>query len=431
MSKLAILGGEPVIKKPLSYYSSMGKEEEIAVSKVMQSGRISEFIGAWCEEFYGGPLIKEFENLWSAEFGCKHSISVNSNTSGLIAAMGAIGISPGDEVIVPPWTMSATSMAPMFYGGIPVFADVEKDYFCLDYQAVINKITNRTKAIIAVNLMGHPAELIKLRKLADSKGIYLIEDNAQAPHAHENGLLTGTIGHIGVASLNYHKHIHTGEGGVCTTNDDNLAERLKLIRNHGENVINDLDIKNLTNLIGFNFRLTEIGAAIGISQIKKSKALVDRRVELSNILTNRLSNIDGLIVPKVRENCRHVYYIWPAKIDTKSIGVDRKIIAKAIEAEGCPTSTGYVKPLYNLPVFQKKIAIGNSGFPFSLSDINYDYNECGESPKPCSSCSCSQSCPNVEDLHNNSLIEFLYVLTSLMEMKLMISQIVMKKFFLI
>ena len=158
-----------------------------------------------------------------------------------------------------------------FYGGIPFSADVEKDYFCLDYQAVINKITNRTKAIIAVNLMGHPAELIKLRKLADSKGIYLIEDNAQAPHAHENGLLTGTIGHIGVASLNYHKHIHTGEGGVCTTNDDNLAERLKLIRNHGENVINDLDIKNLTNLIGFNFRLTEIGAAMGISQIKNPR----------------------------------------------------------------------------------------------------------------------------------------------------------------
>ena len=146
MSKLAILGGDPIIKKPLSYYTSIGKEEAAAVSKVMQSGRISEFIGAWCDEFYGGPLIQEFESLWSAEFDCKHSISVNSNTSGLIAAMGAVGISPGDEVIVPPWTMSATSMAPLFYGGIPVFADVEKDYFCIDYESV-KKITKKLKLL--------------------------------------------------------------------------------------------------------------------------------------------------------------------------------------------------------------------------------------------------------------------------------------------
>ncbi len=392
MSKLAILGGDPVIKKPLSYYSSIGREEESAVSKVMQSGRISEFIGAWCDEFYGGPLIQEFESLWSAEFDCKHSISVNSNTSGLIAAMGAVGISPGDEVIVPPWTMSATSMAPLFYGGIPVFADVEKDYFCIDYESVKNKITSKTKAIIAVNLMGHPAELKKLRKLADEKGIYLVEDNAQAPHAHENNKLTGTIGHIGIASLNYHKHIHTGEGGVCTTNDDDLAQRLKLIRNHGENVIDELQIEDFSNLIGFNFRLTEIQAAIGISQIKKSSSLVDRRVDLSNQLSEQLSGIEGLIVPKVRNNCRHVYYIWPAKIDTKSLEIDRDVISKAIEAEGCPTSTGYVKPLYNLPIFRSKIAIGNKGFPFSLSNIDYNV--------------CSEECPNVEELHNKSLIEF-------------------------
>ena len=124
------------------------------------------------------------------------------------------------------------AVSPLFYGGIPVFVDIENDYFCLDVNKVAERITDKTRAIIAVNLFGHPAQLIELRRLADSKGIYLIEDNAQAPLAHENGSQTGTIGHIGVASLNYHKHIHTGEGGVCTTNDDNLAQRLMLIRNH-------------------------------------------------------------------------------------------------------------------------------------------------------------------------------------------------------
>jgi perosamine synthetase len=407
MNKLAILGGTPLIDKPLLPYSSLDESDVKAVADVMKSGRISEFIGAWCDEFYGGPLIKEFEKLWCEEFKCKHSISVNSNTSGLIAAMGAIGLSPGEEVIVPPWTMSATAMAPLFYGGIPVFADIENDYFCLDVKSVEAKLNSNTKAIIAVNLFGHPAELKKLRDLADKNGIYLIEDNAQAPHAHENGQLTGVIGHIGVASLNYHKHIHTGEGGVCTTNDDDLAQRLQLIRNHGENVTTDLKIDNIANLIGFNFRMTEIGAAIGISQIKKSKLLVDRRVEVSDILTNRLRGLDGLIVPKVRENCKHVYYVWSAKLDLDLLGIDRSLIVKALEAEGCPVGAGYVEPLYNLPTFQKKIAIGNNGFPFTLSDVNYSQSHCkNKSDIPCSSCSCARSCPNIEELHQKTLIEF-------------------------
>jgi len=392
MTKLALLGGSPLIEETLEPYSSIGSEEQKAVSEVMKSGRISEFIGAMCDEFYGGPVIQEFEASWSKKFEVNYSVSVNSNTSGLIAAMGAIGLSPGEEVIVPPWTMSATAVAPIFYGGIPVFADIEKDFFCLDVESVKEKINDRTKAILAVNLFGHPAELHKLRELADSKGIYLIEDNAQAPLAYENQKQTGTIGHIGVASLNYHKHIHTGEGGMCTTNDPNLAQRLMLIRNHGENVTTELGIDDITNLIGFNFRMTEIGAAIGLSQIKKADALISRRENLANILSDRLSNIEGLTVPKVREGCRHVYYVWSAKVDTEITGLENKKIAEALEAEGCPTSYGYVVPLYNLPLFEQKRAIGSSGYPFNLSNISYD--------------NCKNDCVTIEELHNKSLIEF-------------------------
>ncbi len=392
MEKLAIHGGNPVINHKLAPYTSLGEEERNAVNDVMNSGRISEFIGAMCDEFYGGPLIQKFESAWCNQFDVKHSISVNSNTSGLIAALGAVGLSPGEEVIVPPWTMSATAVSPLFYGGIPVFVDIENDYFCLDVNKVAERITDKTRAIIAVNLFGHPAQLIELRRLADSKGIYLIEDNAQAPLAHENGSQTGTIGHIGVASLNYHKHIHTGEGGVCTTNDDNLAQRLMLIRNHGENVINDLNINDLTNLVGFNFRLTEIGAAIGLSQIKKSETLIARREELANYLNKRLDSIDGLIVPKLRDGCRNVYYVWGAKLETEKLELSNETIAKALNAEGCPTSFGYVEPLYNLPIFKKKIAIGSNGYPFNLSDISYEDS--------------SINCPTVEHLHKSSMIEF-------------------------
>src|SRR5262249_5209652 len=157
--------------------------------------------------------------------------SINSATSGLMAAMGAAGISPGDEVIMPPFTMSATAMAPLTYGGIPVFVDIEPDTFCLDLDAVRAAIGARTRAVLAVNLFGHPARLHELRALCDEHGLKLIEDNAQAMLAEEHGRYAGTIGHIGVFSLNYHKHIHSGEGGICTTDDERLARRLQQIRN--------------------------------------------------------------------------------------------------------------------------------------------------------------------------------------------------------
>jgi perosamine synthetase len=376
MSKLALLGGKALISSPLPPYSSMGKEEIDAVTKVARSGRLSSFIGAWCEDFGGGPEIREFEKEWAERFSCKYAISVNSNTSGLIAALGAVGVSPGDEVIVPPYSMSATVMAPLFYGGIPVFVDIEPNTFCLDPILVRAAITPKTRAILAVDLFGHPAALHELRSLADEFGIYLIEDAAQAPLASENGIFAGTIGHIGVFSLNYHKHIHTGEGGMCCTNDDDLALRLRMIRNHGENVVEPLHVKNIVNLIGFNFRMTELSAAIGREQLRKVDVLVTERQAIAERLTSELSGLKGLTVPAVRAGCRHVYYVWCARHDVKVAGVSRATVARALAAEGLPISEGYVPPLYLLPAFQQRIAIGRQGWPFTLTERRYEKGLC-------------------------------------------------------
>ena len=390
MNELALFGAPPIIEGTLLPYRTLGEEEIAAVTRVVKSGNLSGFIGAWCDEFYGGPEVLKFETNWAKKFGVRYAVSVNSNTSGLIAALGAIGLSPSDEVIVPPLTMSATVMAPLLYGGIPVFADVEPVFFCLDPKKVAEKITPRTRAILAVDLFGHPAALRELRILADTRGIYLIEDAAQAPLASEHGRYAGTVGHIGVFSLNYHKHIHAGEGGVCCTDDERLANRLHAIRNHGENVTTKLDVGSLSNMIGFNFRFTEMAAAIGIEQLNKIEHYVDSRIAIANQLSRALCHLPGLIVPAVRDDSRHVYYVWAARYQSDSTGVSRKRLVEALLAEGVPLSEGYVTPLYLLPTFQKRIAIGGQGWPFSLSNVTYERG----------------LCPIAEQLQDSELIEF-------------------------
>jgi dTDP-4-amino-4,6-dideoxygalactose transaminase len=319
--------------------------------------------------------------------GTRHAVSVNAATSGLIAAMGAIGLSPGDEVILPPTTMSATAMAPLVYGGIPVFADIEEATFCLDPEAVEAAITPRTRAILAVNLFGHPAPLARLRALADARGLSLVEDSAQAPVATENGRRCGTVGHIGVHSLNWHKHVHTGEGGMVVTDDDRLAERSRRIRNHAEAVADEDD---LVDMVGFNFRLTEMQAAVGRVQIGAIDRHVGGRRALARTLTEGAAGLDGIIVPATRTGCTRDSYVWAARFDEGAIDVDRAVLSRALEAEGFPNATGYVPPLYRLPLFRKRIAIGRDGWPFTLTNRTYQ----------------DGLCPVAERLHEQELILF-------------------------
>jgi dTDP-4-amino-4,6-dideoxygalactose transaminase len=376
VSKLAIHGGVPIIKGALPADSTIGEAEFNAVRRVFDRGSLSGFYGSWGDEFLGGVEVKEFEKAWAKQFNVPHAISVNSATSGLYAAMGALGISPGDEVIVPPYTMSASVMAPLIYGAIPVFVDIEPETFCLDIAKVAQAITNRTKAIIAVNLFGHPAKLQELAALARAKGIYLVEDNAQGPLAMEHGQYAGTIGDIGVFSLNYHKHVHTGEGGVCVTFNSELALRLQAIRNHAENIVDPAPILDPVNMIGYNYRMTEMSAAVGISQLANIEMHVSRRQQLAEALSAGLADLEGVAVPVVRPNCRHVYYVWSARLDERTLGVSRDKFSRALAAEGFPHFVGYVRPLYLLPAFQRRIAIGRDGWPFTLTDRKYEKGMC-------------------------------------------------------
>ena len=291
MPKLAILGGKKVRSKPFPDYNHIGKAEIEAVNKVMRSGKLSRFLARWSDDFYGGPLVKRFEKIWRKTYKVKHAVSVNSATSGLYAAVGAAGIGPGDEVIVSPFTMSASATCVLIYNAIPVFADIQEDIFNLSPKSIEERITPYTRAIVVVHIIGHPADMDSIMEIAKRHNLKVIEDCAQAPLTKYKGRYAGTIGDIGIYSLNYHKHIHTGEGGVVVTNDSKLYDRLALIRNHGEIAATARGLDDIVNILGFNYRLTEIQAAIGIEQIKKLPDLLKQSFKNASYIADKLGQI--------------------------------------------------------------------------------------------------------------------------------------------
>lgn len=376
MAKLAINGGEPVRAKDRLFpaYNGIGEEEKKAAIRVLDSGVLSKYLGCWDPDFYGGTEVQAFEKEWAAKFGVKHAIAMNSATSGLIAAVGALNIEPGDEIIVSPYSMCASATVPLWYGAVPVFADIEPEYFCLDPKSVEAAITPRTKAIIVVDIFGQPYDADAINAIAKKHGIAVIEDAAQVPGAFYKGRAAGTLADIGVYSLNYHKHIHTGEGTLVVTNDEKLAERLQLIRNHAEAVVEDKGVSDLTNMVGQNYRLTEIQAAIGREQLKKLDKLVKERQENCAYIAERCQDMPGFRPAKLRPDSTHVFYQHPFLFDEAVVGVSRAKFVDAIRAElpatllresdGPLISGGYVKPIYLMPIFAKQIAFGSKGYPF-------------------------------------------------------------------
>ncbi len=378
--KLALLGGPRAIRRPLKRYNPIGVDEVEAAKKVIESGILSQFLGAWHADFYGGPKVQEFERVWQETFRVKHAVTVNSWTSGLIAAVGAVGIEPGEEVIVSPWTMCASATAVVHWNGIPVFADIEPETFCLDPASVEANITPYTRAVVAVDIFGHSADMDALMAIARMHQLKIISDAAQAPGALYKGRYAGTLAHVGGYSLNFHKHIHTGEGGILVTDDDELAERLRLIRNHAEAVVGPRGFSDLRNMIGYNFRLGEIECAIGIEQLKKLDRLVSARQQAADRLGRGLEGLPGLRTPVVRDGCTHVYYVFPLVLDEAVLGVSREKIHAALQAEGVGDLMVGYQNIHLLPMYQRKMAYGSSGFPWNSAicrrDVDYRKGIC-------------------------------------------------------
>ena len=364
-SKLALLGGALVNTEPWPVTNTIGEEEKRAVLEVLDSGLLSGFKAVPGDDFYGGPKVRELERAWAEYFGAPYAVSFNSLTSGLFAAIGALGIGPGDEVIVSPYTMSASVVCVVGYGGIPVFADIDPVTYCLDPTSIQSRISSQTRAIVLVHLFGHPADMDGIMAVAKQHGLAVLEDCAQAPAAKYKGEYVGRFGEIGGFSLNRHKTIQSGEGGVMVTDDPDLALRMQLIRNHGEVCVEAMGVEEIANTFGGNTRMTEMEAAVAVEQLRKLEWLTEARTGLAAYLDKRLAAFPGITPQRQRhEGDRCVYYFYTMRYDADAVGLSRELFVKAVQAEGVPLREGYVRPIYWEPLFQQKRAFSKGMFPF-------------------------------------------------------------------
>lgn len=323
-------------------------EEDIrAVLEVLQSDWLTT-----------GPKVAEFEKILAGFVKAKEAVAVNSGTAALHAAMYAIGIGPGDEVVLPPMTFAATANAVVFQGATPVFADIDPDTLLVDVNAVDNKITSRTKAIVAVDYAGHPCDYDALKTIAAKHGLFLVADACHSLGAEYKGEKVGTLADLTVFSFHPIKHITTGEGGMVVTDNTELAEKMRTFRNHGINT----DCRQRADQstwyyemedLGYNYRITDIQCALGISQLPKLFKFLKRRREIAICYNKEFLPLKEIIPLAVRSNVRHAFHLYVVKIDFDGLKIDRNRLFNNFRSEGIGVNVHYI-PVHMHPFYKNK-----------------------------------------------------------------------------
>ena len=372
---LAINGGLPIRKKEFKSLPYLTSSVIKKVSKLLREKKLSKFVGSpipgtkkllsmtsydanFINEtvtFLGGPSVRGLEYEWSKYHNCKYSISVNSATSGLLTGILASGLKPGDEVLCTPFSFTATSAAIVQANAIPVFCDIDLNTFNLDPKKIEINITRKTKAIMAVHWNGNPGHIDKLKKIANKHKLILIEDASQAPGIKYKKKFLGTFGDVGIFSLNEPKNIMTGEGGIVVTNNKKIAVKARLIRNHGEAIVDDSYIHEFkSHLAGYNFRLVEILAEIGIQQVKSLEKLNKIRRKNYLYLKEKILKIcpDFLIFQEITNIEDYApYHVGIRWLSSKS-KIHRDLIIHILRTEGIPVSQGMPRLMSENPLFK-------------------------------------------------------------------------------
>lgn len=314
----------------------VGEREKAAVMEVLESGQLAM-----------GPRTEAFEARFAEYVGARHAIAVNSGTAALIVALQAHGIGPGDEVITTPFSFIATATSIIACGARPVFVDIDPFDLNLDPALVEDAITGRTRAILPVHLYGHPARIAELAELAEDFGLALIEDAAQAHGAEHQGRRVGTFG-TGCFSFYPTKNMTTGEGGIITTNDDEVARRARIIRSHGQ------EVRYRHDLFGLNWRMQDLNAAIGLAQLEQLEDWTRARIANAERLS---SQIRGVETPRVRQGDRHVFHQYTIRVAS-----GRDALQQQLHEAGIGTAVHYPIPIHQQPII-RELGFGDVSLP--------------------------------------------------------------------
>jgi perosamine synthetase len=357
MSRLAVDGGTPVRSNLLPYGRQQVDEADIeAIVQVLR--------GDWLTT---GPNIVKFEQAFADFTRVKEAVAVSNGTAALHAAMVALDIGPGDEVIVPPMTFAATANCVLFQGGMPIFADVDPETLLLNPAKVEARITSRTKAIISVDYAGQPCDYAALQTLAEQHGLALVDDACHALGGSYRERPVGSLADLSTFSLHPVKPITTGEGGVITTNNPELARRMRLFRNHG--ITSDHRQREAQGSwfyemveLGFNYRLTDFQCVLGLSQLSKLAGWVTRRQEIAQQYDAAFADMPAIQPLHVRPEVSHAYHLYMIKLDLTQLQVTRAEIFKALRAEGIGVNVHYI-PIHLHPFYRRRLGVGPGDCP--------------------------------------------------------------------
>jgi perosamine synthetase len=361
---LAIDGGTPVRERMLPYGRQCISEEDIAaVGDVLRSDWLTT-----------GPKVGEFEEALAARVGAKYAVAFSSGTAALHGAAFAAGLKPGDEAITSPLTFAATANCVLYQGARPVFSDVSADTLNLDPDRLAEHITSSTRAVLAVDYAGHPADLDPILALAERHGLTVIEDACHALGAEYHGRCAGSIAHMSVFSFHPVKHVATGEGGMVATNRGDLAETLRRFRNHG--ISSDARQRQASGqwhyemvLLGFNYRLTDVACALGLSQLKKLDANLARRREIAACFTAAFRNLRGVLAPSVRPNVNPAWHLYPIRVNAAQLNADRGRVFGALRAENIGVNVHYI-PVHLHPYYRDQF--GYRGGEYPVAEAAYE-----------------------------------------------------------